>query len=136
MLSGNVAFTTWGIRKITTKELVIAVNQGDTNINSLWFNFRDKQTGVTYPSQTSQPSAIVKRPTQIALNPPSSNPTSSTIQIVWVDGNIDPVADEFELGISDDFTNWITSTQAPAVTNTKTFTGLQPFTRYLIRIRA
>jgi hypothetical protein len=136
MLSGNVAFSTWGIRKKTTKELVIAVNQGDTNINSLWFNFRDKQTGVTYPNQTSQPSALVKGATQLALNPPSNNPTSSTIQIVWVDGNTSPVADEFEVGISDDFTNWTSATQANAVTNTKTFTGLEPFTRYLMRVRA
>jgi hypothetical protein len=136
MLSGNVAFTTWGIRKKTTKELVIAVNQGSTNINSLWFNFRDKQTGVIYPNQASQPVSLVKRPTQIALNPPSNNPTGSTIQIVWVDGNISPTADKYEIGISDNLSNWVTTEQADAITNTKTFTGLQPYTRFLIRIRA
>ncbi len=136
MLSGTVAFTTWGIRKKDTLELIVAVNQGETSITSLWFNFRDKQTGVTYPSQTSQPTSIVKRPTQIALNPPSNNPTDTTIDIVWVDGNISPTADKFEIGISTDLTNWTSEEQATQVTNAKQFTNLKPFTRHLIRIRA
>lgn len=136
MLSGTVAFASWAIRKIDTKELVVAVNQGDTPITSLWFNFRDKQTGVIYPSETSQPTSIVKRPTQIALNP-ASPITDSTISVLWVDGNTDPVADEFELSISDDLVNWTTEvTQAPAITNSYQFTGLEPFTRYTIRIRS
>jgi hypothetical protein len=136
MLSGTVAFTSWAIRKKVTKEMVVAVNQGSTPITSLWFNFRDKQTGVTYPSQASQPISIVKRPTQIALNP-AIPITDTTISVLWVDGNISPVADEFELSISYDLVNWIAEdSQAPSVTNTKTFTALDAFTRYTIRIRA
>jgi hypothetical protein len=136
MLSGTVAFSTWGIRKEDTKELVLAVNQGATPITTLWFNFKDKQTGVIYPSETSQPSFLVSRPTQISLVPPSNNPTDTTIAIVWVDGNISPTATSFEFGISDDFVNWTSETVSPQVTNAKTFTGLLPNTRYLIRIRA
>jgi len=136
MLSGTVAFSTWGIRKQNTKELVLAVNQGVTPITTLWFNFKDKQTGVIYPSETSQPSFLVNRPTQISLIPPSNNPTDTTIAIVWVDGNLSPTATSFEFGISDDFVNWTSETVSPQVTNAKTFTGLLPNTKYLIRIRA
>jgi hypothetical protein len=70
------------------------------------------------------------------LTPPSNNPTSSTIQIVWVDGNTDPVAEKFEVGISDNFTTFTSEEQAVAATNAKTFSGLAPFTRFLIRVRA
>jgi len=114
--------TTWGIRKIDTKELVLAVNQPENQFTTLYFTFRDRQTWVQYPKQTSQPTSIVKRPTQIALNPPSNNPTGNSIQIVWVDGNTDPVSDEFEFGISDDSVNWTVETQAPAVTYCKILT--------------
>jgi hypothetical protein len=136
MLSGTVAFSTWGIRRVDTKELVIAVNQGGTPITSLWFNFRDRQTGVLYPNQTSQPSFLVGRPTNIQLIPPTNNPTDTTISVVWQDSNISPTATQFEFGISDDFVNWTSETATPQVTNAKTFTGLLPNTRYLIRVRA
>jgi hypothetical protein len=136
MLSGTVAFSTWGIRKKDTKELVIAVNQGATPITSLWFNFKDKQTGVIYPSETSQPSFLVSRPVSIQLIPPTNNPTDTTISIVWQDSNISPAATSFEFGISDDFVNWTSETISPPTSNAKTFTGLLPNTRYLIRIRA
>jgi hypothetical protein len=44
LLSGNVAFSTWGVRKIGTNELVVAVNQGSTNLNSLFLTLEiDRQ---------------------------------------------------------------------------------------------
>lgn len=136
-LSSNITdYTTWGIRKKNTHELVLAVNQGATPISTLFFNFTKRQAGITYPSQPSTPPVLVARPTQIALNPPSNNPTDTTIQIVWVDGNSSPASDEFEIGISSDLVNWTTDTQAPDVTNSFTFSDLLPLTNYTIRIRA
>jgi hypothetical protein len=129
-------YTTWGIRKKNTRELVIAVNQGATPIRDLYFNFTKRQQGVTYPSQASTPPILVARPTQIALNPPSNNPTDTTIQIVWVDGNSSPASDLFEIGISSNLDNWVNDTQTPAVTNSYTFEDLLPLTTYTIRIRS
>jgi hypothetical protein len=136
-LSSNVtSYTTWAIRKIDTKELVIAVNQGATPISTLYFNFVKKQTGITYPSESTTVPILVARPVNIQLIPPSNNPTASTIQIVWVDGNSDPVSDEFEIGISSNLVDWTSATQAPGVTNSFTFSNLLPLTNYTIRIRA
>jgi hypothetical protein len=136
LLSGTVAFSTWGIRRVDTKELVFAVNQGSTPITSLYFNPKDRQTGVIYPSQTVTAPIPSARPVNIQLIPPSNNPTDTTIDIVWQDGNTSPASDEFEIGISSNLRDWVTTTQAPAVTNAKSFTGLTPFTEFTIRIRA
>jgi hypothetical protein len=136
LLSGTVAFTTWGIRRVDTKELIVAVNQGSTPITSLYFNPKDRQTGVIYPSQTVAVPIPSARPVNIQLIPPSNNPTDTTIDIVWQDGNSALASDEFEIGISSNLRDWVTTTQVPQVTNAKSFTGLTPFTEFTIRIRA
>jgi hypothetical protein len=136
LLSGTVAFTTWGIRRKVTKELIVAVNQGSTPITSIYFNTKERQSGVTYPSQTIAVPVPSARPFGIQLNPPSNNPTDTTIAIVWQDGNSSPASDEFEVGISSNLRDWVVTTQVPGVTNAKTFTGLLPLTTFTIRIRA
>jgi hypothetical protein len=135
---------TWGIRKKNTRELVFVVNPGDVplGVNSppsnraLWFTFRNRQSFVQYPNQASAIVAAVKRPVNIQLIPPSNNPTDTTIDIVWTDGNPSPFADSFEVGISTNLRDWVTTTQAYATTNAKQFTGLTSLTLYFIRIRA
>lgn len=135
-LSSNVTgYTTWAIRKKDTKELVVAVNQGSTPISTLYFNFVKKQTGITYPSESTTVPILVARPTQIALDPGNAI-TDSTISILWVDGNSSPASDEFEIGISSNLVDWTSATQAPGVTNSFTFSNLLPLTNYTIRIRA
>jgi hypothetical protein len=136
LLSGTVAFSTWGIRKKDTLELIVAVNQGSTPITSLYFNPKDRQSGVIYPSQTVAVPIPSARPVFIQLIPPSNNPTDTTISIVWQDGNTSPASDEFEVGISSNLRDWVVTTQVPGVTNAKTFTGLLPLTTHTIRIRA
>jgi titin len=135
---------TWGIRKKDTRELVFVVNPGDFPIGvnnppssfPLYFTFRKKQSFVQYPNQTSFPVVAVKQPVFIQLIPPSNNPTATTISIAWQDGNPSPFADEFEIGISTNLRDFETTIQPFASTNAKTFTGLTPATRHIIRIRA
>jgi hypothetical protein len=136
LLSGTVAFTTWGIRRKVTKELIVVVNQGSTPITSIYFNKKERQSGVTYPNQPIAVPVPSARPFDIQLNPPSNNPTDTTIAIVWQDGNSSPASDEFEIGISSNLSNWVVTTQVPSGTNAKTFTGLLPLTTFTIRIRA
>jgi hypothetical protein len=133
LLSGTVAFTTWGIRRKVTKELIVVVNQGSTPITSIYFNTKERQSGVTYPSQTIAVPVPSARPLNIQLIPPSNNPTNTTIAIVWQDGNSSPASDEFEIGISSNLSDWDVSTQTGT---SKTFTGLLPLTTFTIRIRA
>jgi hypothetical protein len=135
---------TWGIRKKDTRELVFVVNPGDFPIGvnnppsnrALHFTFRNRQSFVQYPEQTDIVVAEVKRPVNIQLIPPANNPTDTTIDIVWQDGNVSPVATLFEVGISTNLRDWETTTQVPGVTNAKQFTDLAPFTKHIIRIRA
>jgi hypothetical protein len=135
---------TWGIRKKTTKELVFVVNPGNVSISQnnppaslpLYFTFRQKQSFVQYPNQSATPVVGVARPVNIQLIPPSNNPTDSTIEIVWQDGNVSPAADEFEIGISTNFRDFDTVKQATATTNSFEFTNLTSNTEHLIRIRA
>jgi hypothetical protein len=135
---------TWGIRKKDTRELVFVVNPGDVSISAnnppssfpLYFTFRQKQSFVQYPNQSAAPVVGVARPVNIQLIPPSNNPTDSTIEIVWQDGNVSPASDNFEIGISTNFRDFDTVLQAPATTNSFKFENLTSNTEHLIRIRA
>ena len=121
---------TWGIRKISTNELVFAVNQDGTTIDELYFNFLDKQSNVIYPSETSIVTSRVLRVANLSVLAPSI--TSSAFTVTWADPN-DPSASEYNVEISNDLTTWDTYTTS----NTQyAFSGLNPFTPYTVRVRA
>jgi hypothetical protein len=122
--------TTWGIRKKNTKELVIVVNQGDVSISVIHFNFRNKKSGVTYPSQSVTILPPVLRPASFEVVAPF--PTSSVVNIAWQDTNT-PSADDFEFGISTNLLNW---TNEVVSGNTKQVTNLEAETLFTFRIRA
>ena len=120
----------WGIRKIDTKELVIAVNQGEDVIRTIYFNVRDRKSGVVYPSQNVTIVPPVLRPASFQVIAPF--PTSSVINLAWTDTN-SPGADDFEFGVSTDLLNW---TSEVVATNTKEVTGLESETVFTFRVRA
>jgi hypothetical protein len=129
-LSADITAPVWGIRKKTTKELVIVVNQGSVVIRTIYFNMRDRKTGVVYPSQNIVILPPVLRPASFQVVAPF--PTSSVINLAWTDTN-SPSATQFEFGFSIDLVNW---TSEIVTTNTKSVTGLDSETVYTFRVRA
>jgi len=128
-LSANITAAVWGIRKKSTKELVIAVNQGEDVIRTIYFNFRDTKSGIVAPSQNVVIPPAVLRPASFQVVPPL--PTSSVVNLAWTDPNSSGV-DSFEFGYSTNLVNW---TSEVITGNTKQVTGLDPLTFYTFRIR-
>jgi hypothetical protein len=126
-LSSNAVAAVWGIRKVDTKELVLAVNQLGTTISTLYFNFRNKQSNVIYPSQVVTPFVRLERPTQFG----ASVSTTTSITLTWNDPNTN--TQSYDIEISSNNRNW---TRQNVANTTATFSGLTESTVYYFRVRS
>jgi hypothetical protein len=126
-LSSNTNAQVWGIRKASTKELVLAVNQLGTTISTLHFNFKNKQSNVIYPSQTVTAFVRLERPSEFG----ASESTTTSITLTWNDPNATTV--NYHIEQSENNRDW---TRQTVETTTATFSGLDNGTVYYYRVRS
>jgi len=127
-LNFQTAAAVWGIRLVSTNELVIAVNQPlPTTITTLFFNFKDKQSNVIYPAQVVTPFVRLDRLGTFG----ATATTTTSITLGWTDSNATTV--EYHVEISE---NNRTYTRQTVTNTTATFTGLNENQRYYFRVRA
>jgi hypothetical protein len=125
-----IPYESWALIKKDTKEIVFAVNQGSTSIQTVYFNFRRKRTGFAYEYKNPVYTGLTTLLTPFQLATIVLGQTSVYFAWNWYQNEPFNV---FEVEYSEDGENWVTDT----TTNFNyTFAGLNPGTQYQFRVRA
>jgi hypothetical protein len=130
-LNSDVQQKSWALVRKGTREIVFAVNQGDTKIRDVWFNFKRRRTGFIYEFSRPVYAEGTALPAPFTLTALTLSQT--TVYFAWnYFDNVD--FDEFIVRYTiDGEENFTTFTTTQFFTN---ISGLQPGTRYKFQVRA